>query len=164
MSVKELVKKRAVKAFFFCPFLFCLISCHSSLSVWHLEKTLTPCRYYNSGRLYSLASQSTRKWEIELDYGYEGLKMYANLFNFEANRSHATLFLIVTTDQQEYLAVTTVLEGGQRLLLSDESCNHIVNSLLEGKTVALSYGPYKGDLEPANFESRFANLVAISTF
>ncbi len=131
---------------------------------WTLDKTITfnPC--YNSGRLYFYADCCGKDLELELDRGASGLRMYINVFSLEIAPvilDPPQAELVITIEESEYKYLADILQGGQRLLLTDEARDLIIDTLQSNQIVILKAGRYKAAIQPENFSSLYYNLLSI---
>lgn len=69
--------------------------------------------------------------------------------------------VMITIDGEEYKEPAFWLQGGQRLLLTDETSQKIIEALICNKTVEIKVGRFKNTLIPDNFEQAYNQLCRL---
>jgi hypothetical protein len=81
--------------------------------------------------------------------------MYVNTFSRPLAACSGPFPLSVTVDNISTTFSAELLQGGQRLLLSDEARDYIVSALLQQQCVTLTVGPYQATFSPTRFAKYF---------
>jgi len=82
------------------------------------------------------------------------LQLYLNALSLQIpylpnDEMHAGVTIAI--EDQEYYFIADRFEGGQKVLLSDDALQIIINALLEGYFIDISIGRYETTLSPDNF-------------
>jgi hypothetical protein len=129
---------------------FLLSSCSRSCPQWYYEKTRSCDPRFNSARLTYDGLDSFDSLELEM----VDSRMYVNTFSRPLRSSEVT----VRVEASAYSFSGTLLEGDQRILLSDDARDFIVTNLLENHSVELIAGPYHATIGTAKFAKLFNKL------
>jgi len=152
-----------IKGALFAALLLIFQSCSSSCRQWTYDEVCTNCPYYNSKRLVLYPDNQFRGLELVFLRTYSGQRAYINIFSLalpmDSNDPHKTQ-ICISCEISSYDLYAERLEGGQRLLLSDEAAELIISNLLECKTVTISVGRYKSEIIPRGFSEAYRNFIS----
>jgi len=158
-----LMRKRASYALFLIIFLLtaCCPPCHQ----WKLAAIKADCPTATYVKVYLPACSTFDGMETELMCNNGNLHLYLNAFSlqFPANAddcSQTDVKVVICDQEHRFLAER--LQGGQRLLLSDDAQQLIICSLLEGNEVEIFAGRYKSKLVCEAFSKTYDQLIAAS--
>lgn len=70
----------------------------------------------------------------------------------------------VTIDDTSFEELAFLMQGGQRMLLTQETCETLIEALLCNKAIELRVGRYKSVLVPADFQIAFNKLCKLKTY
>ncbi len=145
-----------MRAALICLTLLCW-SCQTKEN-WSYEAVKNRLSKHGMARLVYPADTPTKGIELEIVRHGESLKGYLNLeqFSFPSleENSQKTEVLINQTP-----FVFDRLAGGQRLTLSEESLDFIVESLTSGKNVTISVAHFFQEIPSRAFTSRMEKLL-----
>ncbi|MEC7838403.1 MAG: hypothetical protein VX777_00015 [Chlamydiota bacterium] len=132
-----------------------LFSCSKSPVMWKHSKSYGTCSEYSSSKVHYKDPTSTRPLEIELINTSDTSLLYINAhtLEFPAQKEHPDKSKVhITIDDEEIETSAYRLQGGQRLLLDDDSRKLIVDALNNNKSVTIKVGRYKTVLSPKGFK------------
>lgn len=141
--------KRALVALFL-PFLSisCSIDCHQ----WEYQKINTTCYQFDFAKLSLSPTCEISGLELELSRTADSyIRMYINVFTLNIPQldeipGKAVVTISVPILQQTYQVLADVLEGGQRLLLPEETAHFIIECLLNEYPITIQVGRYSSDI------------------
>ncbi len=113
---------------------------------WDLQK-MPGEKNFRSVRIQSLTQDRIGGLSFELLLLQDKKIAYIHIFSQKLESGH----IKIRGGNMEYEGEAKLLEGGQRLLLSEELQNTIVSSLLKGEDVTLTVGPYQEKIAAAGF-------------
>lgn len=126
---------------------------------FHHAKGVAPCFY--SEQILFRRQSNLDVIEIEILSDHHGMRMYLNLFLCPLQNGSGEQVAIKygVTDSIEKESHAYLLEGGQRLLVSEKAACEIISFLLEGQTIFLEVGAYRMTLPPSNFPFVWEKLI-----
>lgn len=138
---------------------FFLFSCRTCIPEWQTTTILSANPDYNSSRLFYPALNPFNGLEVEIIHTLSGMRMYLNALSlsFPMEEEHPEL-VTVNIELSENVSFSVLAErlgGGQRLLLSDEAAQKVVNTLLNGEPVFFSVGHYSTQVSPYHFHKEY---------
>lgn len=129
-----------------------LSSCQSSSCPWefHYTKGCDPSFY--SKQIMFTRQSNVDVVELEILESDEGLRMFMNLHVCPVNPdSDGLIELTCKIGERTQICNTSVLEGGQRLLLDEVLASDIITALNDGQNVILEVDLYRICLSSSNF-------------
>ncbi len=141
-----------------------LISCSRPCQKWSIDKTVTRCPSFNSGKISLKPACLFGEIELEIAQGPCEQRMYLNVFALEfpsLPEDPAKAKVIISFEDRESITYGFKLQGGQRLLLPDETAQEITAALLEGQSFCLKVGKYESTIIPNGFQRAFQELNSI---
>lgn len=145
------------KGLYVVPFLllFSFFGCHSSLTrQW--EKTVVEgdCPSVRYSKLFLLPCDDFTEFEIELLRGDFGEQLYLNSLTLlfpASDQKEDFSEIVLAVCQEEFHFFAERLLGGQRLRLSQEAKQVIINALLADISIEMIVGRYKTVIVPDQF-------------
>jgi len=150
---------------FFFPLFFTLLvtSCFHNDNEWSFQQLATNHPKYNCGRVFYKSSDAFLGLEIELVRSSKGLNGYVNTFSSTIPEApdrpnYTKITLIVDKDCKNFYVHR--LEGGQRLLLTDEATQALLKALQDGQklTITIPQSPFKARIPVDNFNKIYLKL------
>jgi len=150
-----------LKRVFMTLFLSLLSSCNSHSSPWKNQQVTTSTPQFNSSSITYDNKTTANRITLELTQTYDGMRIYLNIASLtitpnKEKPDRANIFITINGTQQESEAFR--LQGGQRLLLQEQTRDTIINALLGNKTVTLRVGRYKTDIIPEGFSKLYRSF------
>lgn len=152
-------REKALSAFF----LFILISC-SKHCAWEYEFTETACPIYESAKVYSPALSSFDGLEVEILATKTGTWMFLNVYSIPLSGSCGSSGKIeveLTIDGEPLQCEGYLYEGGQRIVLDDNTRDRIIEALLNQQSVTIAIGRYHAELDPTDFVKAYLKLQKV---
>jgi len=141
------------KAILNTAFLFFLSSCSSpSSACWNYDEAITyyPCG--NSAQITYSPEGIAKGLEIALCRNAEGIRLYLNLLVVPVCPDASGKFEFhYEIDGNNYTAAASVMRGGQRLLVDEESADMIINTFLNGQAVTFKFSMYNQTITSDKF-------------
>jgi hypothetical protein len=155
MTYMPTLKKKAL-----CAFFLMLSSC-TTPPHWEYQSTYTCTPAFNSGRMTLSEIDDLGQVEIELDRGTSGLRMYVNISSVPISTEDGLIAVTTVINAQSSEEKGTILTGGQRILLGDNTRDRIIEALLNGENVHLSFLRYRACIIPDKFPDHYVRLLSI---
>lgn len=142
-------------------FLF-LSACTTPCPQWILQKAVTNCPSYNSGKVTLAPDNTFCGLELEITRGACGLRMYINVFSLELMPEHpmqSCVVVKVTCGDREQSHNGFLYQGGQRVLLPGIARDSIIESLCQNEPVCIAVGRYRSEILPYDFAVKYQALL-----
>ncbi len=137
-------------------FLFILLSsCHHASTNWQIDRMTAGTAEHNSTRLSYKTRDKVSGIDLEFLKTKLSLHAYLNVHSVPIPEN-AKGFLIIDGACRPLEA--HVRKGGQRILLSDSTCDLLIQSLLAGKSVEIRLSSYHTTFSPNGFKSQFETM------
>lgn len=146
--------------------LFLLSGCSKPCPKWQFETANSSEPVFCVGTLSLKPENIFREVGIEIScHSTMGPKVYLNLYGcpiptLQANNHLARVILKIDTSD-DLIADAFVFKGNQRLLLSDEASEKLIQALLSKQSVTISLGNYSSEVTPIGFEKNYCKLLKI---
>ncbi len=149
----------AIFSFFICA------GCSSPVPrQWELYEISSTCPSFYAGKLV-LKPDSDSRIEIEVSRNRFGTEVYLNLLFSKAipcnDNPHQTEVYFTIEGQETRKIFPFILEGSQRLVLSKEDGEYLIQTLLEGNFSTIQIGRTITSLTPLSFDSLYEQLLTI---
>lgn len=143
-----------------------LASCRSS-SPWNLDRVESGNAAFNSTKLIFPASDAIYGIDIEFLHTSKDLYVYLNVHStpvppLKDDPKHAHVVLTVGSEKHHFVALRR--EGGQRLLLSKETVNLLIESLQKDLPIEIRVSGYSTQLTTADFSKKFQKMQQAPLF
>lgn len=138
---------------------FSFYSCQNH-DLWSFQKIEAENHNHNACKI---SSRSSKGLELEIMRGSYGQRCYLNVLKQKVlpaqgytNRTN----LIVTIENKPSIFIVDIMEGGQKLLLSNDASQTIIDALRTKKTlqIAIPNTLIHGQLKPSNFPKLYQQL------
>lgn len=140
--------------------LFCGCAAHNSR--WEVSAIQTGDASFDSKRLVYKTQNELRDLELELLY-YEG-RVHAflgmHMFSIAGEKESSISFI---SKKGEYICKGTLLEGGQKILLSEHDTLKLIDLLKESKELFIETGGFKCHVDSSGFKSKYNSLLRASS-
>lgn len=133
---------------------------------WTSIDTLTDHSCFNSGRLYLAPENDYSHLELEIDRSTSGVRMYVNVLFLCAppcpdDTSRAIIEVYFEGEKEPKFIYCHRLKGGQRLLLTNEDADMLIEALLAERSFAIKIGHYQFKAVPDGFAILYDNLLSL---
>lgn len=132
---------------------------------WEIQEILTKVPSYNAGRLILIPDTDYSHLELELFRNRSGIRFYVNLLIMQAppcmEDPTRTQVKIIFEDKEPSTIYPYLLEGGQRLMLTGDDADFLIQSLLEEKSFTLKIGRSQITVIPDNFSIVYETLLSL---
>lgn len=148
----------AIRSLFF---FLCLTSCSSNKPLWEVSETKTRHTSHQAFRVSQKPDNIFRGMEIEFVRTSSGLRSYLNVHSLkftEHRFNHKKTEIVVISEDDEKKFLADRLEGGQRLLLSADAQDFLLNQLSKNQTVKIVSGRFDVEILPDEFPSHLTKL------
>lgn len=140
---------------------FALVSCTSKQTTWEVSETRTRHTAHQAFKLSHKPDNIFRGMELEFVRTASGLRSYLNVHSLKfaediAHTKKTEIVLISNGNERHYLADR--LEGGQRLLLTPEAQDFLLNQLAENHSVRVVSGRFDVEVSPAELPLHLTKL------
>lgn len=136
-----------------------LFSCRKDAGCqWVISRT-NACAPFNFARVYLPSNDLLQGMDVEFTRSCSGVRMFINLYLCPLEGEKAELTYKI--DGKEYKTLAFVLEGGQRLSLTCEDQEKIIQSLFQGLSVHISVGMYQLEIPAINFSEMYEKMIDI---
>lgn len=103
---------------------------------------------------------------MEIVRSPSGLRMYLNILFLKAlpcsEDFTRTKVTIDFTEEETFYIYPQILEGGQRLLISQEDSDYLIQALVEDRSFTIKIGRYQTTIVPAAFSKVYKELMNLS--
>lgn len=146
--------------------LFLIISAcsPSSCPQWRMDSIDSSYPPVCSQKLFYRAEDSFNEVELEFVSGSYGIRGYLNIYSIPLGSkgcSSDTVAVVVKICDTVYNAQSSLLIGGQRVLLQEDMTTHIIDALNNGYEVVIQVEKYQSTIFPANFKKHYKSLCRI---
>lgn len=149
MAFSFLVIKRVLP----CTLLLFSIACNKPPSCWQTKVSGSDCPCYEMSKTTAFGGSSLTGIELEVASGDYGERVYLNVYGcplyYDPNNKQIAVQL--TVDNETSMIEAVVLDGGQRVLLSEAGRELILLALLENKILDIQLQHYKASIDPFGF-------------
>lgn len=132
---------------------------------WEIDKILTKTPCFNGGRLILGPDSDCSHLEIELIRNTSGIRMYVNLLFLRApswpEDPTRTTLTIQFEEQEPWIIHPYLLEGGQRMLLSEDIADFLIQSLCDGHSFNIQIGRSQIHVVPNQFIKLYKELLEL---
>lgn len=143
---------------------FCLFSCNAPcFPHWGFNEIASSCPTQNSAQILFPSNKSYQPVQLELLRTGSGIWMYLNFLSVPVpkNQNDPCKATVKCQVQEEVFFVEAErLEGGQRLLIPEDSANKITEFLLQNETINIRIGHYKALIQPCMFQTQYQKLIS----
>lgn len=139
-------------------------SCCIPEDSWEFHHVHGICPLYDSAQVLFARGSVADAVEIELLKGSSGKRMYVNLHfcpidDADLDIEERTILIKYGWgEKEENESWAYVMGGGQRLLLSEDTTEAIIEALLQGEIVNLTVGLYRAAIPASNFSIVYSRL------
>ena len=166
-TAKVLVKVYIYKLGRVLPFLVFFIICSCSplsSKSWTFQQLDTGYPRFNGGRIFYQNHDALSGMELTIMRGNYGYKAYLDVFTrLLPEDSSGVLPVLIKQENQKLYFEAVIMQGRQRLSLSNECTEYILQALSEGHplTLSLPNTPFVHTLRVANFSKVYKKLEKI---
>ena len=149
----------------FILLLFLLVGCHHD--PWKNTSIYSSSSQYTLARLSYPPSNPNKGIELEMTRLGEEVYAYVNVYQYTFPPKDSQLDKTTLTIHTEETAETFVLplmEGGQRVRLTDPCLHHLLLSLSTHSTITLSSGHFSQVINTKNFKNHYKALLHKPSF
>lgn len=119
---------------------------------WIIQETVTCSPEYSSKRLLLAPSDKCNGIQVELIKDCYEVRTTLNCFSLPLTPKWDTSIEVIFDYGDHFETfIGYVLEGGQRIVLSAEGTNQLIENLSSGQPFSIFVGRYKTDLTPYKF-------------
>ena len=167
LTTKVLVKVYTYKLGRVLPFLVFFIICSCSplsSKSWTFQQLDTGYPRYNGGRIFFQNHDALSGVELTIMRGSYGYKAYLDVFTrLLPASSNELLPVLIKKETKKVYFEGVIMQGRQRLSLSSECTDYILQTLEEGNplTISLPNTPFVLNLRVANFSKVYKKLETI---
>ena len=138
--------------------LFLLASCHSD--PWKTTAIYSSSREYTLARLSYPPSNPNNGMELEMTRFGEEIRAYINVYqyNFPLQNTNKTHLTIQTEDRSQTF-ILPLMEGEQRVRLTDRCLEYLLTSLSTHSSITLSSGHFTQTIHTKNFKTHYKSLL-----
>ena len=155
---KKITRKRV-----FCTlFSFVLLaSCSNTLRQWKIDSNKTSHPKFRSSRLYLKTEDNFSGLEVDLINTSQGQVVYINTFGLELKpegytlEKYAIINITIRINEQSLQSQGYLLEGGQRIFLSPEASQILIEALNQNKSVELIIAGLSTTIIPDQFSEHY---------
>jgi hypothetical protein len=142
--------------------LFCVLFSCNRQSHWALDQIHSEKKEFCSTKLTYYSRDPIHGIDVEFLKTKEHLNVYLNIHSIpitpcKEDPKHVLLTLKIEGETQHYSAYR--LSGGQRFLLPSDIAELLIETLSNGKEVALALTGYHALLKPEDFPSKYGKLL-----
>lgn len=144
----------------FCPILL-MSGCSPQKNPWKNSSISTKYPAYNSKRLTIEPKNKFRGIELEIIKNHRDLKGYLNIRSMTlppCNCDSSKCAITVSTDAETRRYTLDTLKGRQRMLLSGDALEFIIDSLSHQVNVEISTGRFHSTIPSEGFEKAFSKM------
>ncbi len=162
MSCKIISEKRVIIALFS---ILLFTSCAQKPRQWQMKTNAGTHQNFRSSRLYLAPEDRFSGLEIDILNTSQGKVTYINAFGLELQpegtslEGYPLITVIVKIDEQSQEFKGFLLQGGHRILLSDQASRLIEEALLQHKQVELSVAHYSTTITSDQFSKHYQKLI-----
>jgi hypothetical protein len=132
---------------------------------WGITEIITPNPSFNGGKLFLDPDSDSSNLELEIERNSAGFRFYINLLYLQASPwkedPTRTSLTIQFDDQEPWIVYPYLLDGGQRLLLSGDLADVLIQALLDGFSFTIQIGRSQIDVIPTEFAKKYQRLLEI---
>lgn len=145
--------------------LIALIGCSTpSCRQWEIQEIVTKyASSFNSGRLILSPDSDYSHLELELVRNSSGIRFYVNLLFLQAppwvEDPTRTTLTVQFENQEPWIVHPYLLEGGQRLLLTGDVADVLVQALIDEISFVIQIGRSQISVIPSHFAKTYKHLL-----
>ncbi len=144
----------------FCPVIL-MSGCTPKENPWKSSSISTKYAAYNSKRLTIEPKNKFRGIELEIIKNHKGLKGYLNIRSLTlpfSNCDSSKCAITVSTGAETRHYALDILKGRQRMLLSADALEFIIDSLSHQTNVDIATGRFHSTIPSEGFEKAFSKM------